>query len=250
MPIHETEGVVLRHYSLSEADRIIVLFTRDFGKVRAVARGTKRPKSRIAGSLEPLTHIQLQFYSKEGSELAYVRQAETIHSYLSKHPSIKHLYAFTYLAELVQEFVDEYSPNQLLFRLLLSTLHAGESHEPTQALIRYFEIWTLRLNGLFSKYDSCSNCGLCVKDDGFFVWPETGQAHCISCAGGRGIHIHPSTANVLQKIFELSPEEFSQRPLGEEAADDIEYLAQRLLQFHLEKQLKSYSALRDILRGS
>jgi DNA repair protein RecO (recombination protein O) len=250
MPIHETEAVVLRHYSLSEADCIIVLFAPELGKVRAVARGVKRPKSRFAGSLEPLNHIRLQFYCKEGSELAQIRQADTIHSYLGRNPSVRHLYVFTYWAEIVQEFVEDNSPNPLLFRLLLSVLNAGEMQVPTQSLVRYFEIWALRLSGLLPKYDTCSKCGLCVKDVGFFAWPEAGQARCVSCAGGRGIYIRAAATDALQKMFELSPGEFSQRPMGEDVAGDLERLSQRLLQFHLEKQLKSYPPLKNILRGT
>lgn len=249
MPILETEAIVLRHYVLSEADRIVVLFAPEPGKIRAVARGARRPKSRLAGSLEPLNHVRVQLYSKEGSELAQIRQADIIHSYLSRNPSVPHLYAFSYWSEIVQEFVENNNSNPLLFRLFLSALNTAESRVLNRALVRYFEFWTLRLNGLLPKYDTCSKCGLCVKDVGFFAWLETGQACCASCSGGRGLHVHAAAANSLHKIFQLSPEEYSLLPMGEDAAGDLERLAQRLLQFHLEKQLKSYPLLREILRG-
>ena len=67
MPVHEAEAIVLRQYSLSDSDRIIVFITREFGKIRAVAKGVKKPKSRFAGALEPLNHIRLEFYAKRRS---------------------------------------------------------------------------------------------------------------------------------------------------------------------------------------
>jgi DNA repair protein RecO (recombination protein O) len=250
MPIHETEAIVLRHYLLSEADRIVVLFAPELGKIRAVARGVRRPKSRLAGSLEPLNHVRVQIYSKEGSELAQIRQADLIHSYLGKNPSVLHLYAFSYWSEIVQEFVEDNSSNLLLFRLFLSALNTAEKRALNPALVRYFEFWTLRLNGLLPKYDACSKCGLYVKDVGFYALLETGQACCDSCSGGRGLHVRARAAKSLHKIFQLSPEEYSLLPMEGEIFGDLERLAQRLLQFHLEKQLKSYPLLREFLRGN
>jgi len=249
MPVHEAEAVVLRHYSLSEADRIIVFVTREFGKLRATAQGVKRPKSRLAGWLEPLNHIRLQFYSKEGADLARIRQTEMIHSYLGKTPSLEKVYSFSYFAELIHEFVEENNPNPLVFRLFLAVLNAGERVGTSEALVRYFEIWMLRLSGLLPNYDYCSNCGRYVKDDGFFAWLEAGQGRCPACAGGKGVHIRPETVPVLHAISELSPERFAVAAIPVSAVRNLERLTRELLELHIEKQLKSYKSLREVLRG-
>jgi DNA repair protein RecO (recombination protein O) len=249
MPVHEAEAVVLRHYSLSEADRIIVCVTREFGKLRATAQGVRRPKSRLAGALEPLNHIRLQFYSKEGADLARIRQAETIHSYLGKSPSLEKIYTFSYFAEAIHEFVEENNPNILIYRLFLSVLNAGERAGVSEALVRYFEIWMLRLNGLLPNYDYCSNCGRYVKDEGFFAWLEAGQGRCLACAGGKGIQIRAESARVLHAISELSPERFVASSVPVSAVRNLERMTQTLLELHIEKQLKSYRPMRDILRG-
>ena len=121
MPVHEAEAIVLRQYSLSDSDRIIVFITREYGKVRAVAKGVKKPKSRLAGSLEPLNHIRLEFYGREGQELSQIRQAELIHSYLGKIPALEQVYAYSYFAEIANEIVQDNQPNYPLFRLLLAS---------------------------------------------------------------------------------------------------------------------------------
>ena len=248
MLTHESEAVVLRQYPLSEADRIVVFFTREYGKVRAVAQGAKRLKSRMGGCLEPLNHIYLRFYLKEGADLGRVRQCETVYSYLGRSPSLDRVYAFSYLAELVQELSQEHYPNQHLFRLFLSVLEAGTKGETGESLIRYFELWALRLNGLLPDYDSCSNCGRCVRDEGFFAWLEAGQGRCSPCARGRGLQVRPAAAQLLYRMSKVSPQQFAALPWQTLAGRDLERLAQGLLELHIEKRLKSYTILREFCR--
>jgi DNA repair protein RecO (recombination protein O) len=249
MPVYEAEAIVLRQYSLSDSDRIIIFITREFGKIRAVARGVKKPRSRISGSLELLNHIRLEFWTKEGRELNQVRQAELIHSYLGKRPELKQVSCFSYFAELANEIVQENQSNQPLFRLLLASLNAAESHAVNQALIRYFEIWCLKLAGLLPDYAYCSNCGKCVKDDRFYAWIEAGQARCPECARGQGLMIGPAASSALAAMMVLTPEQFMMRPLNREAAAGIEHLSQRLLRLYLEKQLKAYRILKEALNS-
>jgi DNA repair protein RecO (recombination protein O) len=245
MPVHEAEAIVLRQYSLSDSDRIIVFITREYGKIRAAAQGVKKLHNRIAGCLEPLNHIQLEFWAREGRELGQVRQAELIHSYLGKTCSLPQIYAFSYFAEIANEIVQDNQANHALFRLLLASLDTGERYIVNQSLVRYFEIWCLKLSGLFPNYAYCSNCGKCVKDDGFFAWIEAGQARCRACAQGRGLRVGAAACAALEAMMKLPPEQFSVQPLIGEAAVDIERLSQKLLSLHLEKQLKSYRILRE-----
>jgi DNA repair protein RecO (recombination protein O) len=80
MPTQAAEAVVLRQYALGEADRIIVFFTKEFGRLRAVARGARKLKSRFGGSLEPFNQVQLQFFLKERAELARIEHCEVLHA--------------------------------------------------------------------------------------------------------------------------------------------------------------------------
>lgn len=249
MPVYEAEAIVLRQYALSDSDRIIVFITKEFGKIRAVAKGVKKPKSRFAGSLEPLNHIHLEFYGREGHDLSQIRHAELIRSYLGINPSLEQVYAYSYFAEIANEIVQDNQANYPLFRLILGIMGAGAKNGITPALVHYFEIWCLKLSGLFPNYTYCSNCGKCVKDDGFFAWIEVGQARCNACAQGRGMRIGAPAAAALTLMAKLPPEQFVASPLSRDAAGEIEQLSQRLLALHLEKQLKSYRILREALQS-
>jgi DNA repair protein RecO (recombination protein O) len=251
MPILDAEGIVLRQYSLSEADRIIVFFTKEHGILRGVAPGSKKLKSRVGACLEPLNHVRIQYYlKKEAAELAYIRQCETLRSYLGRSPSVKGLYALTYVAEIVHEMSDENNPNQLLFRLLLATLGAAEKLGVRSSLLRYFEFWTLRLSGLLPDYGYCSLCAECVTNVGFWASREDGQGRCRSCSGERGLRVGPEAMKALALLSKLPPEEFASLPVGEEENRDLERLAQTLFELHLEKRLKSYPVLARMLRES
>jgi DNA repair protein RecO (recombination protein O) len=247
MPVHEAEAIVLRQYSLSDSDRIIVFITREFGKVRAVAKAVKKPGSRIGGCLEPLNHIRLEFFAKEGRELGQIRQAELIRAYLGKQLSLEHLYAFSYFAEIANEIVQDNQPNAAQFRLLLASLEAGNTGAVTGPLVRYYEIWSLKLGGILPNYAYCSNCGKCVKDDGFFAWPESGQVRCFSCAQGRGLRVGAEAAAALDSMTRVGPGQFMAQQLTRDSSVELERLSQRLLGLHLDRELKSYRVLKEVL---
>ena len=248
MPIFETEAIVLRHYPLSESGRIVVFFTREHGKLRAAANGIKKLKSRLAGALEPFNHVRTELWFREGNDLGQVRVAELISAFPGKAIDLRQIYACSYFAEIINELVQENQANHVLFRLLLASIKAGTSTLPTVALIRYFEIWALRLNGFLPNFTRCSVCGKNVSEDGFFAWVDSGQARCRVCAGGVGIHVSAKSALSLEKMMKLPPEKFMIYPFEQTVASELEKFSQRLLSFNLERQLKSWPLLQEALQ--
>ena len=222
--------------------------TREYGKIRAVAHGVKKPKSLIAGDIEPFNHIRIKFQFQEGKELGRILETELIDSFLKKNPDLLQIYTYSYFAEIVNEMVQENQPNIPLFRLLLASMKAGAIARIPVSLARYFEIWALRLNGLLPDYTHCVHCGKCVKNAGFWAWIESGEARCEACARSRGVHVGAKSAVMIEKMMKLPPEKFMILPFERESATELEKLTQRLLGFHLEKQLKSFRILREAFR--
>jgi DNA repair protein RecO (recombination protein O) len=249
MPVYETEAIVLRHYTLSDSDRIIVFITRQYGKIRAVAQGVKKLQSRIAGGLEPFNQVNLEFRARHDNDLGKITRVELLHSFMGKRPDLLQMCAFSYFAEIANEMVPENQESAPLFRLLLSVLRTGEKHPVTPSLLRYFEIWSLRLSGLLPNYAYCSGCGKYVKDEGFFAWIEAGQGRCSACAQGRGVPVQVMACEMLDEMMSLSPEKFVVRPHESSAVMEIENLTQKILRLHLEKQLKSYRILKEAFQG-
>jgi DNA repair protein RecO len=193
-----------------------------------------------------LNQIHVEFYAREGSELGRISRCEVIHSWLGSNPTPERMILFSYLGEIVNELVDDNNPNHLLYRLFISVLKASGAAPPSEALVRYFEFWCLKLSGLMPNYDYCSTCSKCVKDFEFYAWVEAGQGRCADCAGKKGIHIRPDASKILRSIWELSPEQFASRPLTAVPGGDLERLSRKLLEWHLEKQLKSLPAVRAV----
>jgi len=249
MPLLDAEALALRHYSLAEADRIVVLLTREAGLLRAVARGARKPKSRLGACLQPLNHLQLQYYLREGADLAHVRQCETIHPFLGGKPSLDQVCGFTYLAELTLEMTQENNPAPLVFRLLLAVLRAGEQAGVGPPLLRYFELWLLRLGGLLPNYDYCSACRKCVKERPFHVWMEPGQCRCPSCAQGGGIAVGAEASRILRRLMQSPPLEFATATVSQVAQQELERLSRGLLDLYLEKRLKSLEVYKQLTEG-
>ena len=249
MPVFDAEAVVIRQYPLSEAGRIVVFFTREHGKLRATAEGLKKPKSHIAGALEPFNHVRAELWFREGHDLGRIRGAELISAFPGKVTDLRQICACSYFAEIINEIVQENQANPALFRLLLASMKAGVAALPNEALARYFEIWALRLNGLLPDFTRCSVCGKGVAEEGFFARIESGEARCRTCAGGLGLYLSAKSAAALEKMMKLPPEEFMIYSFEQIAASELEKFAQRLLGFNLERQLKSWPLLREALQS-
>lgn len=161
MSLCESEALILKSYSLAEADKIIVMLTQDHGVIRGVAKGAKRLKSQFGGSLEPFTIVDVTYYQKENIELASIRHIELIRSYFGNAGNPAFLQKFSYLVELLIEFAPPQDPHERLYRMAKVCLEtAADRPESLESIAVYFEIWLLRLCGYLPDWGKCDRCGL------------------------------------------------------------------------------------------
>jgi len=118
--VYKTEAIVLKRINLGEADNIITLYTPNFGKIRAVAKGVRRPKSKLGGHLDLLTQSALLL--AQGQNLDIITQAQSIESFLTLKSDIKRISCAFYIAELVDQFTVEHVENYPIYRLLHDNL--------------------------------------------------------------------------------------------------------------------------------
>src|SRR4051812_8421330 len=127
MSLVNTEAFVLRTYSLAEADKIGVFLTKEMGKARGVAHGARKMKSRFGSSLEPFTEVAITFFRKEGRELMSISNCEILRSHFHRAAQdVETASVFSYMAELLMEFLPDHEPNERLYRLVAATLEAIE----------------------------------------------------------------------------------------------------------------------------
>jgi len=207
----ESEAIVLRTYNLAEADKIVVCLTRKAGLVRAVARGARRLKSKYGAGLEPYTLLALSFYEKEGRELVSLRDAEILRSYFHLSGSVELMGALAYMSEMVLEFAPPHEPNEKLFRMINACLEAF-AKEPTgaQALLRYFEVWLLKLGGFLPNMRSCADCSRRLEGlPGFVYLNAESRPRCEACSHGQGMRLTRAAYAQLEAALRLSPEDFA-----------------------------------------
>ncbi|HXG92862.1 MAG TPA: DNA repair protein RecO [Blastocatellia bacterium] len=240
MPLHTTEAFVLRTYSLAEADKICIFLTKDSGKVRGVAHGARKMKSRFGSALEPFTEVALTYFQKEGRELMSVSTCEIVHSHFhSAARDVDTASAFSYMAELLTEFLPEHEPNERLYRLVAASLEAIEEGHDLAHVLRYFESWLLRLAGFFPDTSRCAACGEAVAgDESVFLTPE-GTPRCAACSGGRGAVVDGVLRKVINEMFRAHPTAFARRRVGAERLAQIADINYQIIRNALERDLRS-----------
>lgn len=204
-----TDAIILRSYNLAEADRIVVCLTRSAGLVRAVAKGARRMKSRFGAALEPFTLVRLAFYERENRELVNLSSAEILKSNFDVAAQVDVAEGLAYMSELIGEFAPPHEANEKLFRMVQACVDAlAAAPESAKLILRYFEIWLLRLAGSFPDTGRCAVCGRSPASQPLYVSVE-GTARCASCSRGIGTPLAVSTQEFLRASEKLGPAQFA-----------------------------------------
>ena len=235
MALYRDEAVVVRTYRLGEADRIVVLFTKARGKVRAVAKGVRKTSSRFGARLEPTTHVALQLY--EGRSLDTITQAETLDHFRPIREDLDRIARASSILEAVDQITEEREPNGALYTMLLGALRALSAHDHPLIAPGFF--WKLlALEGLSPVVDSCVVCGV---EDGLCAFSlEDGGMVCVEHR--RGTPLPPEAIGLLKLILGGRLGVALAQPVTP-ATSEIEHLATRAMEYHLERRLRSIGVL-------
>ncbi|HEY0408536.1 MAG TPA: DNA repair protein RecO [Pyrinomonadaceae bacterium] len=246
MGLVETEAVVLRVYPLAEADKIVVCLTRSAGVVRAVAKGARRLKSKFGAGLEPFTLLDLSYYEKEGRELVTLRQTEIQRSYFKLAERAETIAALSYLSELVLEFAPPHEPNEKLFRMVRATLEAvPQGAVDLNPLLRYFEVWTLKLAGFMPELRRCAECGRTFKEAEPSYLNAEFKLRCSACSHQLGMALGGPARTQILSMQRLSPLDYSQAAgrLESVCVEEIAQLTRKLIGHALERSPRVRSTL-------
>ena len=248
MALLSTEALVLRGYKLGETSKVVVLLTRERGKVRAVARGARGGRPRYQSALEPLSEVRVTLYGRQGAELLRLGQAELLHS--AFRAGTRSLDAAMFLsgcAELLDAFCAEGEAEEKVYRLALAVVRAAEAGASPELLGRYLEAWLLRLHGLYPPLDRCSACGGELPAAGTLSYHRPAHGFvCPGCGPASGPDLTADARRMLAGFFHRPPD-----ALGEEAlppARALESFHRDLIAAHLERDLRAPRVIREIAR--
>jgi len=240
------EAVVLRHADWGEADRLLTLYTREAGKVRALAKGARKVRSRKAGHLEPFTHVRLLLAT--GRDLLIVTQADTVDAHLPLRADLERTGYAAYVVELLDRFVYEEGEHPSLFRLLTQTLTRLDSEPDVWPAVRYYEMRLLDELGFRPQLFNCANCEAEVLPQDQFFSPAQGGVLCPRCGAG----LPGVRAVEVETLKYLRHFQRSSYPLARRAhpasgtRQAVEELIQAYLTYLLERGLNSPQFIRRI----
>ena len=233
MAIRNDHGIVLRGYPFGESHRVVVLVSPNNGKLRTVAKGVRKTKSRFGGRLEPFSHVDVILY--EGKNLDTITQMSTINAFSELRNHLDRVMAASTMLEVVDMVVQEGEPSHRMFLLLQRGLTVLDHQPPHPDLVTFFLLQAAEIIGVAPSLDSCAGCGT-VEDLKRFSFAAGGSL-CGSCRtpGAYALRegLVPYLAAVASSDFTTLPDadvSFSSEALG---------VTRRFMEYHLERQLES-----------
>lgn len=235
MPHYRDDAIVLRTYKLGEADRILVLFTRNRGKVRAVAKGVRRTKSKFGARLDPASSVHLQLH--EGRNLDVVTQAETIEVRDALRTDMNRWGRTAIVLETIDHVASEGESNPALFKLASGALSEIE-RSGNPLVLPAFAARLLALEGVQPMLDQCVSCG--SEDRLVAISLHAGGVLCTDCRRGDPIS---DGARAALKLVALGRVKEVLEGTDAAVGDELELLAGKLIEQHIERRLNSVSVL-------
>jgi DNA repair protein RecO (recombination protein O) len=197
----KTEGIIIRTIDYGESNKIITLFTNEAGKLGVMARGAKKPKSRLSSISQLFTYGQ--FLIQKGTGLGMLNQGEMIDSYRNIRKDIFHTAYAAYMVEMLDKLTDEGKPSPALFLFLQRSLQLLNEGADPEVLKFIFEVKMLRIAGISPEVDLCSNCRRAEGDFSFSI--KEGGFLCHRCAGidPYRIKISAAAAKLLRLFYHI-----------------------------------------------
>ena len=243
----ETEGVVIRQTKYSEADKILTIFTRETGKVSAIAKGSRRPKSPLMGSTEVFCYSEFLMYNGKG--LYSVNQGQIIDSFYSLREDIFKLSYATFILELIDSSVLEEEPNEMLFELLVKTLKTlADMDDDYRKLLLAFQIKYISFIGFRPQLANCVECCGEINKRVRFDILEGGIV-CENCftSNINQLNVSRDLVDIMRQLLYTKLEDLEKINTSEEQERKIEEVLIKYITSHIEKKrFKSLEFLKTL----
>jgi DNA repair protein RecO (recombination protein O) len=233
-----SEALLIRKIEYGEADYVLTLFTKDFGKIRGLAKNAKKSRKRFGGRLEPFVHLRVRFHERPGGR-RFIEDSETIEVFSSLMEDIRLFTWGIFILENVDALLPEEEPNEKMFGLLVQTLSDLDSEKNPSTVALKFQISALSLSGYKPNFDACSKCGNPIEEDAFFSIQKGG----VLCNGCK--KIEPNG-------FMVSKDFLRQRDLKGFPNQDLEAsfnfvkILLKFTEYHTGKEIRSYKFVEEL----
>lgn len=251
MPVHESEAIVLQSYQLGEADRLVSFLSRTMGRVRGVAAGARKPKSRFGAALERLSYIRIWFFERENRELVRISQCEILESFLDALSDYGSSVALSLFSEITEAVLPDREASDTNFRLLLLAAQTVKRTKKSELALAYFALWTVKLGGWLPRLDACSACGAAIGAAEPAYWGRGASAIvCAKCRRGGMRAISPAATAaarrmVLERLDRLS-EDGKDDPIAPRASRELTDTMLDIIENQIDRKLVSRQLLESL----
>ncbi|MBW2631145.1 MAG: DNA repair protein RecO [Deltaproteobacteria bacterium] len=248
-PSFKTQAFVLRFINYGESDLIVTFFTREFGKLRGIAKGARRSRKRFSNAIEPFSHSILLFSRRGEGGLAIIESCDVINHYPGIRSDLEKTMTASYMIDLVDHFTAEGKKSAGIFQLLddfLKLLEMGNSVEETA---RFFELRLLRLSGYEPVFERCVICNTPLSEINTAFFDTTkGGIKCLPCGrGGQNcIPVSTGTLKILLMGKQIETNRIHRLVLSETALKESRDIFRHFIRHILGREPKSLRVLDEI----
>lgn len=245
MKLYKAEAVVLKAWNCGNGDKLLILYSREFGKIKVMAHGAARPSSRKRGAVQPFNRTS--FLIRRGKELDSISQCEVLDMFSFLRDDLRKIVYASYLTELVELLTPEGEPNEGLYRLLLLTMRLMEEGD-LELLARAFELKATGLIGYRPVFENCANCqGTCGQKTYFSSL--LGGTVCETClpSAPDAVSCSRGGQETMKLLLQWDMQKLNRLKVDRVTRNEIRGHLYKYIKHHLERDLRTVKFLEDSL---
>ena len=233
----------MRSFPLGEGDRLISFLSRTQGRLRGVAAGARKPKSKFGSTLELLSYVRISFYERENRDLVRINNCELIESFLDVQKDYGSGLALALISEISEAVLEEAQEAEASFRLLLVAARALKSKVNYNIMLSYFALWTVRLGGWLPALDRCASCKNALPAGGYLA--ENG-IFCMNCRQEDDQFVSTDTAATASRMLKNKLDASFAGTLGTTSIVALRNLMLNMIERRVEKTFRTRKLLNEL----
>ena len=249
MPLHESEAIILQRYALGESDRLVSFLSRTMGKMRGVAGGARKPRSRFGSTLERLSYIRIWFFERETRELVRISQCEMIESFLDAFSDYPSSVALALFSEITEVVLPDREPSDANFRLLLLAAQTVKRTGKAELPLAYFALWTVKLGGWLPSLNRCALCGSALDEKSpAYVARNASSVACANCRRPGMRVISPVALGAVSRMLEQRLDRLGQNAetISPIVAREVADVMLDVIEHQIERKLRARELLESL----
>jgi DNA repair protein RecO (recombination protein O) len=248
---HKTTAFVLRSLNYGESDLIVAFYSREFGKIRGIAKGAKRSKKRFANVFEPFSLTSTVFTRKNRDSLAFIESCDIIDHFAVIRQDLEKTLTASYFIDLADAFSPEGKTNDHLFVLLMDFLHLLAKDNVSDTAVRFFEMRLLKTVGFEPALSACIRCKTPVTNGAsYYFYPQDGGITCAACVRPDRYDLGVSAGTVRTLLLgkDMDIEKIKRVCLSANLAVESRNILCGFISYVLGKELKSLKVMEQVRR--